>query len=32
MGKEENSYGGDTLGIVEEPETCIIALALIIAS
>jgi hypothetical protein len=30
MGKEESPYGGDTLGIVEEPETCIIALPLII--
>ncbi len=31
MGKEESSYGGDTLGIVEEPETCIIVLTLIVA-
>jgi hypothetical protein len=31
MGKEESSYGGDTRGIVEEPEACIIALTLTIA-
>jgi hypothetical protein len=31
MGKEGSSYGGDSLGIVEEPEACIIALTLIIA-
>jgi hypothetical protein len=31
VGKEESSHGGDTVGIVEEPETCIIALTLIVA-
>jgi len=32
MGKEERPCGGDTLGIVEGPETHIIALTLIIAN